>query len=70
MRERNGWIDNGTPIKGARHTCPNCGSYDYIETVSREECFSCGLLCDYWGNGTNDVYNNYCDRMNAIDDDD
>lgn len=38
--------------------CPNCKSSKYIETISLEYCASCGLKCDYWGNGANDIYQN------------
>lgn len=41
-----------------RTKCWSCGSSNYKETVSREECFSCGLICDYWARskGTNEAY--------------
>lgn len=63
-RSRNGWIDDGSPIKASnrRDTCPNCGSSDYRETLSMEKCNSCGLVCDYWGGGTNGVYENYLQK--------
>jgi len=59
--ERNGWVDDHSLIKASNRQdkCPNCGSSNYRETVSREECFSCGLVCDYWGSGTNSVYDAY-----------
>jgi hypothetical protein len=28
----------------------------YRETVSLEICEACGLRCDYWGGGANEVY--------------
>ena len=60
-RTRNGHVDDGSLIRASnrRDTCPNCGSSNYRETVSREECKSCGLVCDYWGGGTNAVYEAY-----------
>ena len=63
----NGWVDNGTPIRAAHNQarCPNCGSRDYRETLSREECTSCGLVCDYWGGGTNTVYDAYLAARDA-----
>jgi hypothetical protein len=64
-RYKNGHVDNGTPISGARKTCPNCRSSNYIETLSMEKCNSCGLQCDYWGGGINDVYNSYMDNQYA-----
>jgi ribosomal protein S27AE len=63
MRERNGYVDNGSPIRGGRKTCPNCGSSKYIETVSKEQCNACGLLCDYWGGGSNKVYDRYTENL-------
>ncbi len=60
-RERNGYVDDGSLLRASnrRDKCPNCGSSNYRETVSREECKSCGLVCDYWGEGVNDVYREY-----------
>lgn len=62
---KNGYVDTGAPITASnrRTKCPNCGSSSYLESVSREECKSCGLVCDYWGGGTNDVYKRYEDRL-------
>jgi hypothetical protein len=57
IRSQNGWLDNGEQLKstwGPR--CPNCGSPKYVQTLSREYCESCGLECNYWGKGPNDVY--------------
>lgn len=59
-RERNGWVDDGAPLSSSRNLkCPNCGSSNYKETISMEKCNSCGLVCDYWGGGTNAVYESY-----------
>jgi hypothetical protein len=68
-RTRNGWVDDGSLIKASnrRDRCPNCGSSSYRETLSREECKSCGLVCDYWGGGTNKVYESYLARQHAAD---
>ncbi len=69
--ERNGWVDDHSLINTSlrQNKCANCGSLNYRETVSREECFSCGLVCDYWGHGTNSVYEAYLrahyDRLEA-----
>jgi len=66
-RTRNGWVDNGSLITDSNRLvkCPNCGSSNYRETISREECQSCGLVCDYWRGGTNKVYENYQARCHA-----
>lgn len=66
-RYRNGYVDDGSLIKASNRLdrCPNCGSSNYRETVSKEECKSCGLVCDYWGKGTNDVYRSYLARYYA-----
>ena len=66
-RTRNGYVDDGSLIKASNRLdkCPNCGSSNYRETVSREECQSCGLVCDYWGGGTNAVYDAYSARLDA-----
>ena len=60
-RTRNGWVDDGSLIRASNRQdkCPNCGSSNYRETISREECKSCGLVCDYWGGGANKVYEGY-----------
>ncbi|UTC28155.1 hypothetical protein GURKE_01240 [Brevundimonas phage vB_BpoS-Gurke] len=57
-RYKNGHVDTGAPIQASnrRTRCPKCNSTDYVETISREKCRSCGLECDYWGAGANDVY--------------
>jgi hypothetical protein len=66
-RERNGWTDDGSPIRASnqREKCPNCGSSQYRETVSMEKCGACGLQCDYWGGGSNAVYDDYLARYHA-----
>lgn len=66
-RTRNGHVDDGSLIRASNRAdnCPNCGSSNYRETVSREECFSCGLVCDYWGGGTNAVYDSWLSRRDA-----
>lgn len=60
-RTRNGWLDDGSSIstskQGAR--CPKCHSSNYRETISKEQCYSCGLICDYWGGHTNAVYDEW-----------
>jgi hypothetical protein len=55
-RSRNGHVDDGTRLKSGSSTCPNCRSKSYFETLSTEQCSDCGLYCDYWGGGSNDVY--------------
>lgn len=55
-RSRNGWTDNGQQLKNGGTKCPNCGSREFRETLSREYCPKCGLECDYWGSGSNKVY--------------
>lgn len=60
--ERNGWVDNGKPLNPKNTRCPNCKGNNYIETVSREYCPDCGMECDYWGRGSNEVYNEMCRR--------
>jgi len=68
LRTRNGWVDDGSPIRSSNRQdqCPNCGSSKYIETISLEECESCGLRCDYWGPGANTVYEDMMDRDHAL----
>jgi len=63
--ERNGWVDTGKKITDRK--CPNCGSHNFIESVSREYCPDCGLECDYWGRGANEVYENMMARDAAIE---
>lgn len=65
--ERNGWVDNGKPLNPKNTRCPNCGGNNYKETLSREYCPDCGLECDYWGNGTNPVYENMMTRNARIE---
>ena len=55
-RSRNGYRDNGQTISALDERCPNCGSSQYRQTISVEECSACGLRCDYWGEGANKVY--------------
>lgn len=57
MRERNGWTDDGSKLRGSENKrCPNCKSDRYVNSLSREHCPACGLECDYWGGGANNVY--------------
>jgi len=58
--ERNGWVDTGKKITDRK--CPNCKSSNFRETLSREHCPDCGLECDYWGSGSNAVYDSMCER--------
>jgi hypothetical protein len=56
-RSRSGYnLDNGSSVDSAQKKCPNCGSSRYRETVSLEECSDCGLRCDYWGGGANEIH--------------
>jgi hypothetical protein len=64
-RTRNGHVDDGTPLRSSAKVCPNCGSHAYTETISLEACNACGLRCDYWGGGTNAVYENMMQRNYA-----
>ena len=66
-RTRNGWVDDGSLVQASNQLdkCPNCGSRKYTETISREECRSCGLRCDYWGEGANEVYEAMMARNHA-----
>lgn len=68
-RERNGWVDDGKLITASnrRDSCPNCGSSNYRETISMEKCDDCGLVCDYWGDGTNAVYREYEASLHAAE---
>lgn len=61
--ERNGWEDHGNPLNPKNTKCPNCCGNNYIETVSREYCPDCGMKCDYWGNGSNEVYDQMMKRQ-------
>jgi len=68
MRERNGHVDDGSILKSSiGKRCPNCGSASYLETLSRESCSSCGLECDYWGGGANEVYESMMARNYALE---
>lgn len=60
-RYRTGHVDTGEPIQSSsrQKRCPKCNSTNYVETVSREKCSACGLECDYWGAGANDVYRDH-----------
>jgi hypothetical protein len=63
-RSRNGWTDDGSPLKGTiGQTCYNCGSDRYTQTLSMEHCPDCGLVVDYWSSGPNEVYLAYKRRM-------
>ena len=57
-------LDSGKRLHAGK-TCHNCGSPMYFQTVSIEYCPSCGMFCDYWGLGANDVYNAMSDRRAA-----
>ena len=61
-RTQNGWIDSGQPLRGGRKRCPNCHSENFKESLSREICYNCGLECDYWGAGANEIYRNTANR--------
>ncbi len=63
--ERNGWVDNGAPLDSKNTKCPNCNKHAYIETLSREYCSNCGLECNYWGGGANEVYESMMARNHA-----
>lgn len=64
-RYKNGHKDDGRPVASSSKRCPNCGSTSYRETISKEECTACGLKCDYWGSGANEVYEDMMDRRYA-----
>ena len=55
-----GHIDTGKNIRD--RVCPNCKSLNFMETVSLEKCIDCGLECDYWGSGPNEVYKQMMER--------
>jgi len=61
-RIQNGWVDSKQPARGGQKRCPNCHSENFRETLSREICHSCGLECDYWGGGANQVYRDMAAR--------
>ena len=56
---RNGVIDNGGAKK---EQCPNCRRSNYTSNPSIEECPDCGLVCDYWGSGANEIYRSMMQR--------
>jgi hypothetical protein len=66
-RSRNGYVDDGSSVNSNQKRCPNCGSPKYRETVSVEECPDCGLRCDYWGGGANEVYEAMMQRNYRIE---
>lgn len=45
--------------------CPYCGSKKYKETLLKEECKDCGLLCDYENGIYNQVYEDYMDEKQS-----
>lgn len=54
---RTRWVDYGSiEPSTAGQVCPNCRSLRYRQTTSTESCPDCGLECDYWGAGANEVY--------------
>jgi len=61
-----GTVDTGRALNAKK--CPNCGSSQYRETTSLEQCTSCGLRCDYWGGGSNEVYQRMMDRQEFEED--
>ena len=67
-RAKNGWVDDGRLVANGPHVrrCPNCNSIRFRETVSMEKCDACGLECDYWGGGPNEVYQNMMDRQESL----
>lgn len=69
-RARNGYMDTGAPLIENRVKtlrCPKCNSTNYTETISMESCRDCGLKCDYWGGGANEVYQEFLDTKHAIE---
>lgn len=62
---RNGHYDDGSQLKCGQTKCPNCGSKNFVESVSLEKCYDCGLECNYWGGGANEVYEAMCRRHAA-----
>jgi hypothetical protein len=66
-RYRNGWEDDGTPLKHGAKKCPACGSARFVETISREYCPACGIECDYWGAGANAKYESWVATTHAIE---
>jgi hypothetical protein len=50
-------VDYGNAIETELCWNPDCKNpTQYKQTVSTECCTSCGLECDYWGAGANNVY--------------
>jgi hypothetical protein len=50
-------VDNGEPRRHVeKKKCFNCSSSRFKETISIEDCPDCGLHCDYWGGGANQIY--------------
>jgi hypothetical protein len=43
--------------------CWNCGSSDFSEGISYEECRSCGVACYYHGSGPNAAYKSAHERV-------
>jgi len=39
-------VDDGKRV--GEQKCPQCGSTDFFQTVSREHCNACGYDIDYW----------------------
>lgn len=67
-RSKNGLIDNGEPVKSTvGQLCPNCGSEQYMQTISSEDCPECGLHFDYWGEGANQVYQDMMHRRELVE---
>ena len=60
------YIDNGKKLHN--DPCPNCGSKNFTETVSREYCPDCKMECNYWFSGANHIYNDMCKRKWAEED--
>lgn len=66
MRYKNGYVDDGSLVNNNNpngQSCPNCGSKNFKETVSREKCNSCEYEVDYCCKGANDVANKTFDRL-------
>ena len=59
---RNGYYDDGSQLSCGSKECPNCGSKNFVESVSREKCYDCGIECNYWGKGANEIYENMLRR--------
>lgn len=66
MRFKNGYRDDGSLVNNNDpngQTCPNCGSKNFKETVSREKCNNCDYEVDYWGEGANETAQKAINRM-------